>query len=46
MALLEEQLLNYSEMGLVERMEEIDVVTMDISLEELAAYVKESRKRR
>lgn len=46
MALLEEQLESYSEMGLEERMEEIDVVTMEISFEELAAFIKDKRKKR
>ena len=46
MALLDEQLQSYSEMSLTERMEEIDVSTMEISLEELASYIKDSRKRR
>ncbi len=46
MALLDEQLDSYAEMSLTERMEEIDVMTMEVSLEELAAFVKENRKRR
>ena len=46
MALLDEQLDHYSEMGLIERMDEIGYMTMEITLEELAAYIKESRKRR
>ena len=46
MALLDEQLSSYSEMSLEERMEEIDVETMEISLEELMEYVKDLHKRR
>ncbi len=46
MALLDEQLDSYGEMTLEERMEEIDVDTMEVSLDELMSYVKESRKRR
>ena len=46
MALLDEQLDSYTDMSLVERMEEIDVSTMEITLEELVAYVKDNRKRR
>ncbi|MBR3267449.1 MAG: DUF87 domain-containing protein [Oscillospiraceae bacterium] len=46
MALLDEQLDNYSDMNLMERMDEIEVDTMEVSLEELAAFVKENRKRR
>ena len=46
MALLDEQLDSYGEMTLEERMEEIDVNTMEISLDELMTHVKESRKRR
>ncbi|MBQ6674750.1 MAG: hypothetical protein IJM75_01340 [Ruminococcus sp.] len=46
MALLDEQLDSYGEMTLEERMEEIDVNTMEISLDELMAHVKDLRKRR
>ena len=46
MALLDDQLGSYSEMDIVERMEEIDVVTMEVSLEDLADYIKKARKRR
>ena len=46
MALLDEQLESYSEMTLAERMEEIDVTTMEITLDDLAKYIKDSRKRR
>ncbi len=46
MALLDEQLDSYSEMTLPERMEEIDVDTMEVSLDELAAHIKDSRKKR
>ena len=46
MALLDEQLDSYSEMTLSERMDEIEVDTMEISLDELAAYIKENRKKR
>ena len=46
MALLNEQISSYRDMTLSERMDEIEVDTMEISLEELAAYVKENRKRR
>ena len=46
MALLDEQLESYSEMTLDQRMEEIDVNTMEVSLDELASYIKDSRKRR
>lgn len=46
MSLLDEQLESYSEMGLEERMEEIDVETMEISFEELAAFIKDQRKKR
>ena len=46
MALLDAQLDSYSEMNLLERMEEIDAMTMDITLEDLAAYIKDLRKRR
>ena len=46
MALLDEQLDSYSEMSLAERMDEIDVNTMEISLDELAAHIKDSRKKR
>ena len=46
MALLDEQLDSYGEMSLDERMEEIDVITMEVSLDELAVYVKDRRKKR
>ena len=46
MALLDEQLGSYSEMDIVERMEEIDVVTMEVTLDDLLDYVKKARKRR
>jgi hypothetical protein len=45
-AILDEQLDNYNEMTLGERMDEINVNTMEVSLDELADYVKENRKRR
>ena len=45
MALLEEQLESYSNMNVVERMEEIDVYTMEITVEDLAAYIKDRRKK-
>ena len=45
MALLEEQLESYSNMNVVERMEEIDVNTMEITVEDLAAYIKDRRKK-
>ncbi|SEK80828.1 AAA-like domain-containing protein [Ruminococcus sp. YRD2003] len=46
MALLDEQLGSYSEMDIVERMEEIDVVTMEVTLDDLTDYIKKARKRR
>ena len=46
MALLDEQLESYGSMTLEARMEEIDVRTMEVSLDELAAYIKESRNKR
>ncbi len=46
MALLDEQLESYSEMTLEERMEEINVDTMEVSLDELSAHVKDQRKKR
>ena len=46
MAMLDEQLDSYNEMTLSERMDEIEVDTMEVSLDELAAFVKESRKRK
>lgn len=46
MTLLDEQLKSYNQMNIVERMEEIDVMTLEITVEDLAAYVKEMRKRR
>ena len=46
MALLDDQLGSYSEMDIVERMEEIDVVTMEVTLDDLADYIKKARKRR
>ena len=46
MSLLDAQLESYSEMGLEERMEEIDVATMEISLDELGTFIKEQRKKR
>ena len=46
MAMLEEQLDSYSEMSLPERMEEIEVQSMEISIDELASYIKSSRKRK
>ena len=46
MALLDEQLDSYGEMTLDERMEEIDVNTMEVSLDELSSFVKDRRKKR
>ena len=46
MSLLNEQISSYSEMTLSERMDEIEVNTMEVSLDELAAYIKENRKKR
>ena len=46
MSLLNEQISSYSEMTLSERMDEIEVDTMEVSLDELAAYIKENRKKR
>ena len=46
MSLLDEQLESYSEMGLEERMEEIDVETMEISFDELVTFIKDQRKKR
>ncbi|MBQ1734016.1 MAG: hypothetical protein II038_03955, partial [Lachnospiraceae bacterium] len=40
MAILDEQMESYSEMSIVDRMEEIDVYTMEVTLEELAAHNK------
>lgn len=45
MALLEEQLNSYSEMTIEERMDEINVVTMEVTVEDLAEYVKAKRKK-
>ncbi len=45
-AILDEQLSGYDEMSITERMEEIDVKTMEVSLEELAEFVKLQRKNR
>lgn len=46
MSLLDQQLESYSEMGLEERMEEIEVDTMEISFNELASFIKDQRKKR
>lgn len=46
MSLLDEQLESYSEMGLAERMEEIDVDVMEISFDELETFIKDQRKKR
>ena len=46
MSLLDAQLESYSEMGLEERMEEIDVATMEISFDELVTFIKDQRKKR
>ncbi|SDB57491.1 AAA-like domain-containing protein [Ruminococcaceae bacterium FB2012] len=46
MSLLDEQLDSYSEMTLAERMDEIDVKTMEISLDELASHIRDLRKKR
>ena len=46
MSLLDEQLESYSAMNLVERMQEIDVTVMDISLDELASYIRDTRRKR
>ena len=46
MALLDEQLESYNDMDLVDRMKEIDVNTMEISLDYLAAYVMNNRRKR
>ena len=46
MSMLDEQLANYGDMSLEERMDEIEVETMEISQEELAEYVKDLWKRR
>jgi hypothetical protein len=40
MAILDEQMESYSEMSIIDRMEEIDVYTMEVTLEELAAHNK------
>ncbi len=46
MSILDEQLKSYNEMDIEERMEEVDALTMDITVEDLAAYVKKMRKKR
>ena len=45
MSLLDQQLESYSEMSLEERMEEIEVDTMEISFNELATFIKDQRKK-
>ena len=46
LSLLDEQLEEYSNMSLSDRMEEIEVDLMEISLDDLSAFVKENRRRR
>ncbi len=46
MALLDEQLKSYNEMTIGERMDEIEVQTMEISLNELADHIKNMRRKR
>ena len=45
MAFLDEEISNFAEMSIIEKMDEIQVDTMEISLEELAAYNKNLKNR-
>ncbi len=46
MSLLNAQLKSYNQMNVVERMEEIEAMTLEITVEDLAAYVRDARKNR
>ena len=46
MAILDEQIASYAEMTIDEKMEEIEVKRMEISLEDLALHIKTVRNKK